>query len=71
MVFVSNREQQPDASYKTDLWLVSADNTDKGQALTRLTSDDRVKSAPQWSPDGRSIAFLTAEDGVYGARNSR
>ena len=67
VVFVSNREQQPDASYKTDLWLVSADNTDKGQALTRLTSDDRVKSAPQWSAEGRSIAFLTAEDGVYGA----
>ena len=33
----------------------------------RLTNDDRVKSAPAWSPDGRSIAFLSAEDGVYGS----
>ena len=67
VVFTSNREDEPDASYKTDLWLVASDNTDRGQALTRLTNDDRVKSAPAWSPDGRFIAFLTAEDGVYGS----
>ncbi len=30
IVFVSNREKDPDASYKTDLWLVAADNTDQG-----------------------------------------
>ncbi|MSQ92147.1 MAG: S9 family peptidase [Gammaproteobacteria bacterium] len=66
IVFVSNREQEPDASYKTDLWLVAADNADQGKSLVRLTNDERVKSDPSWSPDGRSIAFLTAEDGVYG-----
>ena len=44
-----------------------AENTDRGQSLVRLTNDDRVKSAPAWSPDGRFIAFLTAEDGVYGS----
>ena len=66
IVFVSNREDEPDASYKTDLWLVAAHNTDQGQDLVRLTNDDRVKSAPAWSPDGRVIAFLSAEDGVYG-----
>jgi len=66
VVFTSNRETEPDASYKTDLWLVAADNTDRGQSLTRLSNDDGVKSAPAWSPDGRTIAFLTAEDGVYG-----
>ena len=67
VAFTSNREDEPDASYKTDLWLVAADNTDRGQSLVRLTNDDRVKSAPAWSPDGRFIAFLTAEDGVYGS----
>jgi len=66
IVFVSNREQEPDASYKTDLWLVAADNTDKGQSLIRLTNDERVKSDPVWSPNGQNIAFLSAEDGVYG-----
>ena len=67
IVFVSNREKEPDASYKTDLWLVASDNTDKGASLVRLTNDDRVKSEPAWSPDGKSIAFLIAEDGVYAA----
>ena len=65
IVFVSNRETESDASYKTDLWLVAADNRDRGQTLTRLTDDDATKSAPAWSPDGRQIAFLKAEDGVY------
>ncbi len=67
IVFVSNREQEPDASYKTDLWLVAADNADRGASLVRLTNDERVKSDPAWSPDGQWIAYLTAEDGVYGA----
>ncbi len=66
IVFVSNREKEPDASYKTDLWLVAADNSDQGKSLVRLTNDDRIKCDPVWSPDGRSIAFLSAEDGVYG-----
>ncbi|MEX2150432.1 MAG: LpqB family beta-propeller domain-containing protein [Steroidobacteraceae bacterium] len=66
VVFVSNREQEPDASYRTDLWLVAADNTDRGQSLVRLTDDEAAKSSPAWSPDGTLIAFLTAEDGVYG-----
>ncbi len=67
IVFVSNREAEPDASYKTDLWTVAADNTDKGASLLRLTNDERVKSSPAFSPDGTTIAFLSAEDGVYGA----
>ena len=67
VVFASNREADPDATYRSDLWIVDAGNTDKGAALVRLTDDERTKSEPAFSPDGRSIAFLVAEDGVYGA----
>ncbi|MGH8242493.1 MAG: S9 family peptidase, partial [Steroidobacteraceae bacterium] len=67
IVFVSNREPESDASYRTDLWIVDAANTDKGASLQRLTNDERTKSDPVFSPDGESIAFLVAEDGVYGA----
>ena len=66
IVFVSNREAEPDASYKTDLWVVAADNADKGASLVRLTNDERTKSSPAFSPDGKTVAFLSAEDGVYG-----
>lgn len=66
VVFTSNREAEPDESYKNDLWIVAADNTDRGQNLRRLTNDDWVKSAPVFSADGRTIAYITAEDGVYG-----
>jgi dipeptidyl aminopeptidase/acylaminoacyl peptidase len=69
VVFASNREDEPDATYKSDLWLVDADNTDLGRTLRRLTNDDWVKSAPVFSPDGRTIAYITAEDGVYGLQH--
>ncbi len=65
IVFVSNRDD-PDANYTTDLWLVAAGNTDKGQSLTRLTDNPATKQAPAWSPDGSLIAYITAVDGVYG-----
>jgi dipeptidyl aminopeptidase/acylaminoacyl peptidase len=67
VVFPSNREAESDATYRTDLWLVDANNSDKGQTLRRLTDDERTKRRPVFSPDGKSIAFLVAEDGVYGA----
>jgi len=66
IVFTSNREAEPDESYKSDLWIVAADNTDGGKTVRRLTNDDWVKMAPEFSPDGRTIAYITAEDGVYG-----
>jgi dipeptidyl aminopeptidase/acylaminoacyl peptidase len=66
IVFTSNREAEPDESYKSDLWIVAADTPDRGRTLRRLTNDDWVKMAPAFSPDGRTIAYITAEDGVYG-----
>ncbi len=67
VVFISNREQESDATYRTDLWVVDAGNTDRGASLLRLTDDERTKSEPAFSPDGAWIAFLVASDGVYGA----
>jgi dipeptidyl aminopeptidase/acylaminoacyl peptidase len=40
VVFTSNREAEPDESYKTDLWTVAADNADRGHTLRRLTNDE-------------------------------
>lgn len=65
IVFVSNRDADPDRSYANDLWVMPADGGD----IRRLTHDGRVESSPAFSPDGGSIAFLSAEDGVYGIQH--
>ena len=66
IVFVSNREKEPDAGHRTDLWRVASDNSEKDAPLVRLTDSSRPKYSPAFSPDGEQVAYLTAEDGVYG-----
>lgn len=71
IVFVSNRDEDPDAKYGNELWVVAAaaesPATDESAGgLRRLTSGEDVKDSPTWSPDGRFIAYLSAKDGVYG-----
>ncbi|HEY0554402.1 MAG TPA: S9 family peptidase [Thermoanaerobaculia bacterium] len=41
---------------RTDLWLVNAD----GGGLTRLTDDPASDDTPRWSPDGKSLYFLSS-----------
>ncbi|MEX2496758.1 MAG: S9 family peptidase [Woeseia sp.] len=66
VVFTSNRNDDPDVGYESDLWVVSASADGESRPLTRLTRDERVKRSPKWSPDGKTVAYLAAEDGVYG-----
>ena len=73
IVFVSNREAQPEAGYRTDLWRVAADAVDQAAdqepALIRLTDNSNRKAAPVFSPDGGQIAYLTKVEGPYGMKN--
>lgn len=66
IAFVSNRETDPDASYRTDIWRISASGAGDTAAPVRVTGDDHTKQSPAWSPDGKTIAYIDAEDGVYG-----
>jgi dipeptidyl aminopeptidase/acylaminoacyl peptidase len=66
IVFVSNREEVPDTDYRTDLWLVASDLSDGEAPPVRLTKSPRPKHSPAFSPNGKEVAYLTAEDGVYG-----
>ncbi len=59
IAFVSNRTDNPDTNENSDIWIVSADNTDKGKMLLQLTKNKDTDSSPVWSPDGKSIAYIT------------
>jgi dipeptidyl aminopeptidase/acylaminoacyl peptidase len=60
LAFTSNRSQpDPDATYNSDIWVVSATNTDKGAHLTQVTTNLGSDTSPAWSPDGKWITYVT------------
>jgi dipeptidyl aminopeptidase/acylaminoacyl peptidase len=63
LAFSSNRSKpDPDATYNWDIWVVAADNTDKGAHLTQVTTGPGEDRSPAWSPDGKWIAYSTQLD---------
>ena len=62
LAFSSNRSSDPDANYESHIWVVAADNTDKGAHLTQVSPKPGPDSAPTWSPDGKWIAYVTELD---------
>ena len=62
IAFVSNRTEEPDANTNTDIWIVDADNNDKGKNLIRVTSSPGPDRSPVWHPGGRSIAYVSSPD---------
>jgi dipeptidyl aminopeptidase/acylaminoacyl peptidase len=60
LAFSSNRSTpDPDRTYNSDIWVVSAHNTDKGAQLTQVTTNPGEDRSPAWSPDGKWIAYVT------------
>jgi dipeptidyl aminopeptidase/acylaminoacyl peptidase len=63
LAFRSNRSTpDPDRTYDTNIWVVAADNTDKGAHLTQVTTNPGADAAPSWSPDGKWITYVTQLD---------
>jgi dipeptidyl aminopeptidase/acylaminoacyl peptidase len=58
VVYVLVSVNEKEDRYDTSLWAVA---TSGGAAPRRLTAGPRV-SSPRWSPDGRTLAFLRAEE---------
>ncbi len=60
VAFVSNRTKNPDGNENTDIWIVAAENPDKGETLLQVTTNPGPDSSPAWSPDGRFLAYTTS-----------
>jgi len=60
IAFSSNRSQpDADATYDINIWVVAADNTDRGAHLTQVTTKPGADTTPSWSPDGKWITYVT------------
>src|SRR6266446_2713333 len=63
LAFTSNRSTpDPDRNFNSDIWVVAADNTDKGAHLAKITTNPGSDRQPAWSPDGKWIAYVTQTD---------
>jgi dipeptidyl aminopeptidase/acylaminoacyl peptidase len=62
VAFVSNRTEDPDANVDSNIWVVDAANTDKGQTLIQVTTNPGSDGQPVWSPDGEWIAHVTSTE---------
>jgi dipeptidyl aminopeptidase/acylaminoacyl peptidase len=60
IAFVSNRTEEPDANFNTDVWLVDPDTSHEQQEAVRLTTNPGSDGSPVWHPDGERIVYLTA-----------
>ncbi len=62
VAFMANRTENADGNANSDIWVVSADNTDKGASLIQVTNNQGSDSSPAWSPDGEWIAHVTSRE---------
>jgi dipeptidyl aminopeptidase/acylaminoacyl peptidase len=59
VAFVSNRTDNPDDNYNTDIWVVAADKGNRDAKPLQITTNPGPDATPSWSPDGTRIAHTS------------
>jgi dipeptidyl aminopeptidase/acylaminoacyl peptidase len=59
IAFVSNRTDEPDSNFDSNIWIVPADKGEKEGGLIQVTTNPGGDSSPAWSPDGKQIVYTT------------
>ena len=63
LAFSSKRTlPDPDRNYDRNIFVVAADNKDKGEHTRQVTTNPGPDAQPAWSPDGKWITYLTQLD---------
>ncbi len=62
IAFTANRSADPDSTYNTDIWVVSAVPGTAERPLLQITTNPGPDASPAFSPDGGSIAHTAATD---------
>jgi dipeptidyl aminopeptidase/acylaminoacyl peptidase len=68
IAFLSNHSEDPDREPSSQLFVAEAKPGAAEKALSG-TSNRVGRARPEWSPDGRRIAFLEGDEKKYGAYN--
>jgi dipeptidyl aminopeptidase/acylaminoacyl peptidase len=66
IAFMSNRNPDPDREPSSQMFVVDAKPGSTEKALSPITSRGG-RGKPEWSPDGKTIAFLEGDDKKWGA----
>ena len=61
LAFVSNRSPDPDKNENLDIWIMDASS---GSAIKQLTTWVGADRRPQWSPDGKFIAYTSSSSNL-------
>lgn len=72
IAFTSNRSENADSNYNTDIWVVNAQGSDSPPTPLQITTNPGADASPAWSPDGNSIAHTSITDvaaSVYGTQH--
>lgn len=59
IAFTSNRSENADANYNTDIWVIPSAPAQAPSEPLRITSNPGPDASPAWSPDGKSITHTS------------